>query len=358
MRIQPIDASVHDADAAAALAGELPFGKVFTPHEVVVEWGKDEGWHGARVQRRTPIQMDSAAMCLHYGQTAFEGLKAHKQDGGRIVLFRPEAHGERMQRTADRLCMPRLPVEDFVAACEAIVATEKAWVPQREGASMYLRPTMIATEPALGVRPSHRYLFFVLATATGPYFAKGFSGIRVKVEREMVRAAPGGLGTAKTGANYVASMLSAYLAKSADCDQVLWLDAIEHKYVEETGASNVFVVERGALVTPPTSDTILRGVTRDSILKLAPTLGYRVEERRLSLDELLAGIRSGAVTEMFGAGTAAVVSPIGEILVDGDVVRVGGGQPGPISKRLLEAVTGIHRGRAEDRFGWCHAVAG
>jgi branched-chain amino acid aminotransferase len=356
MRIDAMDAKAFDSQAEAALKGELPFGKVFTPHMVCIAWDKDKGWHDGKTQARSALSMDPAAMCLHYGQEAFEGLKVHSHGGGNIVFFRAQAHAQRMQRTCDRLCMPPLPVDDFIAAIDALVRTDKAWVPQREGASLYLRPTMIATEPALGVRPSDSYLFFVLATATGPYFSKGFAGIRVKVEREMVRAAPGGLGTAKTGANYVASMLSAARAKAAGCDQVLWLDAIEHKYIEETGASNVFWVQNGTLLTPPTSETILKGVTRDSILKLAPHIGIKVQESRISLDDLLAGIRAGTITEMFGSGTAAVVSPISEIMIEQSIVKVATGEPGPISKQLLQAIVDIHRGRAEDPFGWCTTV--
>ncbi|MBI5537903.1 MAG: branched-chain amino acid aminotransferase [Deltaproteobacteria bacterium] len=356
MRIEPLDASAHRATAEATIKGELPFGRVFTPHMVVIEWDKQQGWHGGKTVPRANLSLDPAAMSLHYGQEVFEGLKAHKQDDGSIVMFRVDAGAERMQRSCERCCMPPLPVDDFIAACEALTATERDWVPQRDGASLYLRPTMIATEPALGVRPADTYLFFVLATATGPYFSKGFSGIRVKAEREMVRAAPGGLGTAKTGANYVASMLSAVRAKAHGCDQVLWLDAIEHRYIEETGASNVFWVEKGTLYTPPTSETILKGITRDSILKLAPELGIKVQERRISLDDLLAGIRGGSISEMFGSGTAAVVSPIGEVMVDERIVKVATGEPGPLSKRLLDGITAIHRGRGPDKFGWCRKV--
>jgi branched-chain amino acid aminotransferase len=356
MRIEPIDASAHRATAEATIKGELPFGRVFTPHMVTIAWDKQQGWHGAKTVPRAPLDLDPAAMSLHYGQEVFEGLKAHKQDNGKIVLFRVDAGAQRMQRSCERCCMPPLPVDLFIAACEALVITERDWVPQRDGSSLYLRPTMIATEPALGVRPADAYLFFLLTTATGPYFSKGFAGIRVMVERQMVRAAPGGLGSAKTGANYVASMLSAVNAKQQGCDQVLWLDAIEHRYIEETGASNVFWVENGALYTPPTSETILKGITRDSILTLAPTVGIKAQERRISLDDLIAGIRGGSITEMFGSGTAAVVSPIGEVMVDDNLVKIGSGDPGPTSKRLLEAITSIHRGRAEDKFGWCHPV--
>ena len=356
MRIQPLDASMFNDQAEKALKGDLPFGRVFTPHMVSIEWEEAKGWHNVKLGRRENLAMDPAAMVLHYGQEAFEGLKAHKQDSGRIVLFRADRNAERMQRSCERLCMPTLPIDDFVEACVALTHTEQAWVPQREGASLYLRPTMIATEPALGVRPASKYLFFVLATATGPYFAKGFSGIRVKVERNMVRAAPGGLGTAKTGANYVASLLSAMQAKAHGCEQVLWLDAIEHKYLEETGAANAFWVEKGKLCTPPTSDTILKGITRDSLLRLAPEIGIPVEERRLTIDELLSGIAAGSITEMFGAGTAAVVSPIGEILCDDRVVKVGTGEPGPISTKLLKTIVDIQRGRMADRFEWCKTV--
>lgn len=226
MRITPLDASAFSELARTTLRGELPFGRVFTPHMAVMEYDSDQGWHGGRVQRREALVLDPAAMCLHYGQTVFEGLKAHRQQDGKVVLFRPGAHAERLQRSCQRLCIPPVAVEAFLSAVESLVATDYAWVPDREGTSLYVRPTIIATEPALGVRPSLSYLFYVIASATGPYFAGGLRGIRVAIERNMTRAAPGGLGGAKAGANYVASMLAAERAKQAGCAQVLWLDAI------------------------------------------------------------------------------------------------------------------------------------
>ncbi len=357
MRIQPVDASAYREFAAQTTAGELPFGRVFTPHMVMVRYTLEKGWHDGQVVDRRPFPMDPAAMCLHYGQTAFEGLKAHRQDDGQVVLFRVRDHAERMRRTAERLCMPPLPVDDFVEAVTALVTTDHAWVPPLEGTSMYVRPTMIATEPALGVRPAKEYLFFVIATASGPYFQAGFGGIRVAVERSMSRASPGGLGSAKVGANYVASLLAAERAKNNGCKQVLWLDACEHRWIEETGASNVFWVQDGVIHTPPTGDTVLRGVTRDSIMQLAPVLGMAVVETRISLDSLLAGIRSGAISELFGSGTAAVVTPIAELMVDDDVVPIGDGQAGPVARKLYQEMTALHRGRSPDRFGWLTLVS-
>jgi len=356
MRIQPVDASAYRELAAQTTAGELPFGRVFTPHMVVVRYTSEKGWHDGQVVGRGPFPIDPAAMCLHYGQTAFEGLKAHRQDDGRVVIYRARAHAERMQRTAERLCMPPVPVDLFLEAVEALVTTDHAWVPAREGTSMYVRPTIIATEPALGVRPAQQYLFFVIATAAGPYFQAGFKGIRVAVETRMSRASPGGLGSAKVGANYVASLLAAERAKAKGCSQVLWLDGCEHRWVEETGASNVFWVQDGVIHTPPTGDTVLRGVTRDSIMQLAPVLGMAVAETRISLDGLLAGIRSGAISELFGSGTAAVVTPIAEVMIDDEIVPVGDGQAGPVARKLYEEMTAIHRGRSPDRFGWLTPV--
>lgn len=356
MRIQPVDASAFRELAAKATAGELPFGRVFTPHMVVVRYTSDHGWHDGKVVERAPFQIDPAAMCLHYGQTAFEGLKAHRQDSGEVMLFRLRAHAERMQRTADRLCMPRVPIDVFEDAVQALVTTDYAWVPSREGTSMYVRPAIIATEPALGVRPAQEYLFFVIATAAGPYFQGGLKGIRVAVERSMSRAAAGGLGSAKVGANYVASLLAAERAKAQKCSQVLWLDSSEHRWIEETGASNVFWVEGGTIFTPPTGDTVLRGITRDSILSLAPELGMPVEEKRITIDDLLGGIRSSTITEMFGSGTAAVVTPIAELLVGEEIVSVGHGVAGSVSHKLHEAITSLHRGHAKDSFGWLTPV--
>ena len=356
MRIQPVDASAFRELAATTIAGELPFGRVFTPHMVVVPYTTERGWHDGRVVERGPFQIDPAAMCLHYGQTAFEGLKAHRQQDGTVMLFRAQSHAERLQRTAARLCMPPVPTELFLSAVNALVATDHAWVPDREGTSMYLRPALIATEAALGVRPAQEFLFFVIATAAGPYFQGGFKGIRVAVESTMSRAASGGLGSAKVGANYVASLLAAERAKAKACSQVLWLDASEHRWIEETGASNVFWVEDGTLCTPPTGDTVLQGVTRDSILRLAPQLGVPVEEKRVSIDELLGGIRSHSITEMFGSGTAAVVAPIAELLVGDELVTIGDGSPGPASRKLYDEITALHRGRAPDSFGWLTPV--
>ncbi len=357
MQIQPLNGSAFASKAEEALQGALPFGRVFTPHIALIDFDRELGWHDGRIELRRPLFIDAAAMGLHYGQEGFEGLKAHYQDNGRVILFRPDAHAQRMQRTCERLCMPSLPTEAFVAAVEAIIRTDYPWVPKRDGASLYLRPTMLATEAALGVRPSNHFLFYVLAAPTGPYFTKGFSGIRVAVEREMTRAAPGGLGSAKTGANYVASLLAAEKAKQKGCDQVLWLDAIEHRYVEETGASNFFWLEGKTLYTAPAGDTVLRGITRDSILHLAPRLGLEVCETRIPIEDLITGIQAGRITEVFGTGTAAVVSPVSEILCDDKLVTVADGKPGATSKKLLDTIVEIHRGRADDPFGWCHPVS-
>jgi branched-chain amino acid aminotransferase len=303
--------------------------------------------------------MDPAAAVLHYGQALFEGMKVFRGADDRVRLYRVTKHAERMAKGARRLSMPALDEELFVSAVRALVSTDSSWVPGAPGASLYLRPTLVATEPFLGVRPADHYTFFIIASPVGAYYGGATGGIetvKISVERTLTRAAPGGLGAVKAGANYAASLGSALEAKKRGYAQVLWTDALRHEFVEEVGTMNFFAVLGDELVTPPLSDTILAGITRDSVLTLARDRGLRVSERPLSLTELRDAQRHGRLTEAFGTGTAAVVSPIGALELDGEELPVGAGRVGPVAQSLYDEVTGIQRGTRPDRFGWLSLV--
>lgn len=331
----------------------LGFGKYFSDHQLLVDFDLERGWHDARIEPYGPIPLDPASSVLHYGQAMFEGSKAFRQADGSIALFRPDAHGRRMQRGAERLCMPALEVEDFVETVRAFTAVEESWVPDAPNTALYLRPTLIANEAFLGVRPSHRYIYFLIGSPVGSYYGGDtLKPVRIWVERDYVRAARGGLGATKAGANYVASLHAAVKAKEAGFDQVLWLDAKEHAFVEEVGTMNLFVVIDGTLVTPHLSDSILAGVTRDSILTLAKEWGIKTEERAIGVAELRDASERGTLQEVFGSGTAAVVSPVAELAFGQDRLIVNGGRPGALASRLYEEITGIQRGAKPDRHGW------
>jgi branched-chain amino acid aminotransferase len=332
------------------------WGRVFSDRMFLAEWNKERGWHRPRVSAYAPIPLDPAANVLHYAQQVFEGLKAHRLHDGQIALFRPEKHGERLDRSAARLCMPAIGPELFHDAIFTLIGLERAWVPACGKGSLYIRPTIIATEAVLGVRVSATFLFYVIVGPVGPYFPTGFKPVKIYVEPSYVRSAVGSIGAAKSAGNYAASLLPGKTAHDKGCDQVLFLDALEHRYLEELGGMNVFCVRDGALLTPPLSGSILPGVTRASILELAPRLGIKAEERPIALDELLADIESGSVTEMFAAGTAAVVTSIGSLIVKDRVVRVTGDQVGPVAARLYEQLSRIHRGEVADELGWMQMV--
>lgn len=332
---------------------ELGFGKYFTDHMLLVDWETNRGWHDARVEPYGKLSLDPSAAALHYGQAMFEGLKAFRQESGDIVLFRAEKHAARMRTGSTRLCMPSLEVEDFVACTRAFVQADEAWVPSARSTALYLRPTLIAVEAFLGVRPSNEYLFFIIGSPVGSYYGgDGLKPVKIWVEREHVRAARGGLGATKAGANYVASLQAAVRAKKAGFDQVLWLDAKDHSFVEEVGTMNLFVVLDGKLVTPHLSDSILAGVTRDSILTLAREWNITVEERPIGIAEMREANQRGGLHEVFGSGTAAVVSPVAELALGDEKLVIGDGQAGPIARRLYDEITGIQRGTIPDRHGW------
>jgi branched-chain amino acid aminotransferase len=321
----------------------------------MIDYHVDKGWYDPRIVPFDDLCLSPASLVLHYSQELFEGLKAYRHDDGSIHLFRPERNAARMNRSAQRMVMPELAVEDQLQGIEAVIKVDHDWVPERPG-TLYVRPTMIATEAGLGVRPSTSYLYFVITAASGPYFQTGGQSLRIWIEREYVRAAPGGTGFAKTGGNYAGSLLAASKAKEKGCHQVMWLDAVERRFVEECGAMNIMFVIDGVVTTAPTSGTILEGVTRESVATVCSDIGVRFSERPVAVSELLDSIERGSCTEVFSCGTAAVLTPIGE-LVDGDkVFKVADGEQGPIAKQLFETLTGMQFGQVPDKHGWLTKV--
>ena len=334
----------------------LGFGRFFSDHMFVMDWSSERGWADARVTPYASFSMDPAAGVFHYGQAMFEGLKAFKRTDGSLWLFRPEMHARRMVDGAHRLCMPPVPEDDLLKGARALLRTDSDWVPSKNGTALYLRPTLIATEAFLGVRPANRYLFFIIGSPVGSYYGKGLKPVRIWVETEQVRAARGGLGGIKAGANYAASLFAAMRAKKDGYDQVLWLDAEKHDQVEEVGTMNLFAVLGDELVTPPLSDSILAGVTRNCVLQLAKGYGLKVSERPLAISELTQSSKSGALKEVFGSGTAAVISPVGELSWTGGSLQVNKGEVGPIAGRLYEEISAIQRGGRPDTHRWLTKV--
>ncbi|QRY60900.1 branched-chain amino acid aminotransferase [Gordonia sp. PDNC005] len=333
------------------------FGNHFTDYMVVVDYDRERGWHDAKVTPYGPIALDPAAMVLHYAQEIFEGLKAYRQPDGTIAAFRPEANAERFNTSARRLAMPEFPVEDFVGSLRALLEVDDAWVPPAGGEeSLYLRPFMFATEASLGVRPANQYRYVLIASPAGAYFQGGLKPVSVYLCTEYVRASPGGTGAAKFGGNYAASLLAQAQAAEKGCDQVVWLDATEHRYIEEMGGMNLFFVfgsgSQARLVTPELSGSLLPGVTRKSLLALAADAGYSVEERKISTDELADGVRSGEITEVFACGTAAVITPVGRVQSDTDAYTIGDGATGEVTQALRDTLTGLQRGTFADTHGW------
>ncbi|HEX2768873.1 MAG TPA: branched-chain amino acid aminotransferase [Geobacteraceae bacterium] len=336
---------------------KLSFGKIFTDRMLMAEWKTGQGWFDARIEPYAPFVLDPACMVLHYAQEIFEGLKAYRWLDGTIAIFRPEMNARRFNRSAERMCMPELPEELFIKGIEELVRLEKEWVPSSPGTSLYIRPTMIAVEPVLGVKPSDHYYFYVILCPVGPYYPSGFNPVRIMVEDRYVRAVPGGTGDVKTGGNYAASLKAALEAKKKGFDQVLWLDGAHHRYVEEVGAMNMFFAYGNLVVTAPLTGSILNGITRDSVFKLADSLGFKVEERQIDIRELIADIRAGKVTEAFGSGTAAVITPVGHLAYQEDLYQVGDGGVGTLTQKLYDTLTGIQYGLIEDTFGWIRKIA-
>ena len=333
------------------------FGKVFTDHMVSIEWSEGRGWHDAMIGPRGPLSLDPAAAVLHYAQEIFEGLKAYKLADGSLALFRPEENARRFNASARRLAMPELPEEAFVEAVRQLVLADRDWFPTVEGGSLYMRPFMFADEPFLGVRPAKHYRFLVICSPAGNYFKSGVPAVSIWVSGDYTRAAPGGTGAAKCGGNYAASLVPQAEAIARGHDQVVFLDAAEHKWVEELGGMNVFFVfDDGRIVTPPLTGTILPGITRDSLITLARGEGLEVSEERYSIDQWRADAASGRLVECFACGTAAVVTPIGHVADEEGEFTIGSGGPGQLTGSLRSRLVAIQRGTAEDRHGWVHRL--
>lgn len=337
------------------------FGKFFTDHMVTIDWTEEEGWHGAQVVPYAPLPMDPATTVFHYGQAIFEGIKAYRHEDGSIKTFRPEENALRMQRSAARMAMPELPVDTFIKSLELLVDTDQNWVPAAGGeASLYLRPFMISTEVSLGVSPANAYKFIVIASPVAAYFSGGIKPVSVWLSEDYVRAAPGGTGAAKFAGNYAASLLAQAQAQEKGCDQVVWLDAIEHRYIEEMGGMNLGFIYRNGdktkLVTPELSGSLLPGITRDSLLQVARDLGYEVEERRISTTEWEEDATSGAMIEAFACGTAAVITPVGTVKSNHGDFTVNNNEAGEATLTLRETLTGIQQGKVEDQHGWLYTL--
>ena len=321
----------------------LGFGKIFSDHMFVMDYTEGQGWHDARIVPYGSFEIEPAAMVFHYGQEMFEGLKAYRGADGRARLFRPDMNAKRANDSNDRLVIPQIPVEDFVQAVETVVKVDEDWIPTVPGTSLYIRPFIIATDEFLGVAPSKTYKFFIILSPSGAYYASGLAPVGIWIEDEYVRAVRGGMGYTKTGGNYAASLIAQVKAHNDGYSQVLWLDGVERKYIEEVGAMNIFFKINGS---------ILPGITRNSVLTVCRDWGMPVEERKISVDELIEAQKTGALEECFGTGTAAVISPVGKLRYKDDVMTINGGGIGPVSQKLYDTITGIQGGTLEDKFGW------
>ncbi|MGK5631669.1 branched-chain amino acid aminotransferase [Streptomyces sp. URMC 123] len=356
IELKPSSHPLSDAEREAILANP-GFGRHFTDHMVTIKWTEGRGWHDAQLVPYAPLSIDPANMTLHYAQTIFEGLKAYRQPDGGVATFRPEENAERFRASARRLAMPELPVETFIAACDALVTQDRAWVPSEGEQSLYLRPFMFASEVGLGVRPANEYLFIVIASPAGAYFPQGVKPVSVWLSEEYVRACPGGTGAAKTGGNYAASLVAQAQAIEHGCDQVVWLDAMERRWIEEMGGMNLYFVFGDRIVTPELTGSLLPGITRASLLRIAADLGYEVSEGRISVDDWKRGNADGSLTEVFACGTAAVITPVGSVKSTSADWTVGDGQPGEVTMKLRRALLDIQTGAAPDTHGWMHRLA-
>ena len=333
----------------------LAFGTTFTDHMFLIDHDEGIGWHDARIVPYAPLSIDPASPVLHYATEVFEGLKAYPHEGDQVALFRPEQNAMRLNRSAWRMCMPELDVELQLQAIEALVDLERDWVPRSEGTALYLRPTMIGDGARLGVRPASTHRYFIICSPSGMYYPNGIHPVRIYIEDSYVRTVRGGTGTAKTGGNYAASLLASALAAQRGYDQVLWLDGRENRYIEEVGAMNVMFVMGDTLVTPALTGSILEGITRKSVLELAREFGMRTEERLIPVEELFEADAAGLLSEAFGVGTAAVISPIGEFAYTDKTIHLGD-EIGPVAKRFYDTLTGIQYGRIADTHGWMRLV--
>lgn len=343
------------------LLADPGFGRIFTDHMVTVRYAEGKGWYDARLEPYGPISLDPATSALHYGQEIFEGLKVYRQPDGGLALFRPEQNARRFNRSAARLAMPALPEEVFLESVRVLVTQDAEWVPSAPETSLYLRPFMFATDPFLGVRPALEYLYVLIASPVGAYFPRGVKPVSVWLSTDFTRAAPGGTGEAKCAGNYAASLLARFQAVERGCDEVVWLDAVEHRWIEEMGGMNLYFVfadpDGGrTLVTPELTGTLLPGITRDTLLTVAADLGLRTEVRRISTDEWREAVADGRMTETFACGTAAVITPVGQVKsADGEFTIADGGS-GEVTMKLRQRLLDIQHGHTEDRHGWMHRV--
>lgn len=334
----------------------LKFGTIFTDHMFIMDYSTEKGWFEPRIIPYQPLMLEPSSMVFHYGQEMFEGLKAYRTRDGKALLFRPNKNAERTNRTNKRLCIPEINEEDFVQAIKALVKTDEKWIPTKEGTSLYIRPFIIATDPFLGVRPSNTYKFIIILSPVGPYYPEGLDPVKIWVEDDYVRAVVGGIGEAKAGGNYVASLKAQEKAASSGYSQVLWLDGVERKYIEEVGAMNIFFKINGKVVTPKLSGSILPGVTRDTVITLCKSWNIPIEERKISIDEIYDAYKHGQLEESFGSGTAAVISPVGELLWGDHTMIINKGTIGNLSQRLYDTITKIQLGEIEDKYNWTTEV--
>lgn len=356
IELKPSAHPLSDAEREAVLT-KPGFGRHFTDNMVTIKWTEGRGWHDAQLVPYAPLSIDPANMTLHYAQTIFEGLKAYRQPDGSVATFRPDRNARRFQASARRLAMPEVPTDLFIAACDALVAQDRAWVPGHGGEeSLYLRPFMFATEVGLGVRPGNEYLFMVIASPAGAYFPGGVKPVSIWLSEDRVRAVPGGMGDAKTGGNYAASLLAQKEAAAQGCDQVAYLDAVEHRWVEELGGMNLYFVYGDRIVTPELTGSLLAGITRDSLLTVARDLGYEAEEGRVSIEQWKRDTENGTLTEVFACGTAAVITPVGTVKSRGGEWTQGDGGPGEVTMKLRQALLDIQRGIADDKHAWMHRL--
>lgn len=351
MQIHFIPAAQHKPKPES----DFGFGKIFTDYMFEMDYDEQLGWHDAQIRPYGPLKLDPASLVLHYAQETFEGLKAYRTEDGRILLFRPEMNARRLIQSNQRLCMPEIPEALFLECLEALLRVERDWVPIAPS-SLYIRPFVFATEAAVGVHPSSKYKFMILLSPVGAYYADGLNPVRIYVEDEYIRATPGGTGAVKCGGNYAASIIAQAQAARCGFSQVLWLDGKERKYVEEVGTMNVMFKIKGQLITAPLDGTILPGITRDSILHLMREHGLSVKERPLTIDELMDAGRTGQLEEAFGTGTAAVISPIGQLHYKGETIRIHNEKIGPLTQWLYDTLTGIQWGRIPDSYGWTHEI--
>src|SRR5262244_1459143 len=347
--IRIVKASAHKPKPKDA---DLTFGTVFTDHMFVADFQEEKGWYDPRVEPYGPIPLDPAAAVLHYAQAIFDGLKAFRGVDGKVRLFRPQKHVERMNRSAERMCIPPLDPDLALRSLVTLVGIERDWVPKSVGHSLYIRPTIVANEAFLGVRPAKSYIYFVILSPVGAYYPEGMAPVKIRVEERYVRAVDGGVGGAKTGVNYAASLYAAEEAKHEGFTQVLWLDGRERKYIDEVGTMNIMMKIGDEIITPPLSGTILAGVTRDSVLTLMREWGLRVSERPVSIDEVAQAAHKGKLEEVWGTGTAAVISPVGELSYKGERIVINGGRIGPLTQKLYDTIVGIQYGTAPDTRCW------